>query len=160
MGRKGSRVVSVERVIPAPADTLFDVVADPAQHAVIDGSGTVKALRAGSPPRLAPGTEFDVAMRIGLPYRITNRVKEFEEGRLLAWDHLGRARWRYRFDPVDGGTRVTESWDFSDSPWWLALGLRLVGFPARNRRGMQRTLERLEAEVARRPPATRPDAPA
>jgi hypothetical protein len=144
-------VVSVERVIPAPAGDLFDVVADPAQHAAIDGSGTVKALRHGSPARLAPGAEFGVAMRIGFPYRITNRVVEFEEGRLLAWDHMGRARWRYRFEPVAGGTLVTESWDVSHSPWWLALGVRLAGFPARNRRSMQRTLERLETQVTARP---------
>jgi hypothetical protein len=142
------RVVSVERVIPAPAQRLFDVVADPAMHPVIDGSGTVKALGEGSPRRLSQGARFGVAMRIGMPYRITNEVVEFEEGRLLAWRHMGRARWRYRFDPVDGGTRVTESWDYSPSPVWVALGLELLRFPTRNRPGMERTLERLEAEVS------------
>ena len=95
-------------------------------------------------------------MRIGPPYRITNTVVEFEEGRLLAWDHLGRARWRYRFEPVDGGgTRVVESWDYSPAPRWLALALGLLGFPRRNRRGMERTLERLEAAGARADARTR-----
>jgi uncharacterized protein YndB with AHSA1/START domain len=143
-------VVSVERVIPAPAQRLFDVVADPAMHPVIDGSGTVKDVRRGSAPRLAPGERFQVAMHLGLPYRITNTVVEFEEGRRLAWDHMGRARWRYEFEPADGGTRVTESWDLSPSPWWLAVALRALGFSRRNRRGMQRTLERLEAQVTAR----------
>jgi len=142
-------VVSVERVIAAPAQRLFDVVADPAMHSVIDGSGTVKALTGESPRRLAPGTTFGVAMHLGVPYRITNRVVEFEEGRLLAWQHMGRARWRYRFEPVEGGTRVTESWDYSPSPKWVAVVLRLLRFPTRNRPGMERTLERLEAEVTR-----------
>ncbi len=146
--RRRHRVVSVERVIPAPAQRLFDVVADPAMHSVIDGSGTVKAVREGSPRRLSLGARFAVAMRIGLPYRITNEVVEFEEGRLLAWRHFGGARWRYRFEPVDGGTRVTESWDYSPSPTWMAVGLHLLRFPSRNRPGMQRTLERLEAEVS------------
>ncbi len=141
--------VSVERVIAAPAQRLFDVVADPAMHAVIDGSGTVKALRSGSPRRLSQGARFGIAMRIGVPYPITNKVVEFEEGRLLAWEHLGRARWRYRFEPIDGGTRVTESWDLSPSPRLLALALRLLRFPARNRTGMERTLERLEAEATK-----------
>jgi uncharacterized protein YndB with AHSA1/START domain len=147
------RTVTVERVIPAPAQRLFDVVADPALHPVIDGSGTVKAPRDGSPARLAPGARFGMAMRLGTPYRITNTVVEFEEGRLLAWDHMGRARWRYRFEPVDEGrsTRVTESWDTSTAPWWLVWGLGLLGFRGRNRRGMERTLEHLEAQVTGRP---------
>ncbi len=141
--------ITVERVIPASAQQLFDVVADPAMHPVIDGSGTVRAVGEDAPQRLAPGARFGMEMRIGRPYRITNTVVEFEEGRLLAWDHLGRARWRYRFEPLDGGrTLVTETWDWSVAPWWLGLGTALLGFRGRNRRGMQATLERLEAHVA------------
>ena len=153
--RKGNghtRAVTVERVIPAPAQQLFDVVADPAQHPVIDGSGTVKGPRDGTPARLSPGARFGMAMHLGTAYRITNTVVEFEEGRLLAWDHMGRARWRYRFEPVDDGqaTRVVESWDYSTAPRWLAWGLGLLGFRGRNRRGMERTLEHLEAQVTGR----------
>ena len=39
--------MSVERVIPAPADKIFDLLVDPARHLDIDGSGTVqrRALR-------------------------------------------------------------------------------------------------------------------
>ena len=147
--RGPQQAVAAERVIAAPAQRLFDIVADPAMHSVIDGSGTVRALRKGSPRRLSQGARFGIAMRIGLPYPITNKVVEFEEGRLLAWEHLGRARWRYRFDPVDGGTRVTESWDVSPSPRWLAAALGLLGFPARNQTGIERTLERLEAEATK-----------
>ncbi len=150
MSDEHRRQVTVERVIPAPAQRLFDVVADPAMHPLIDGSGTVKAVLDDAPARLEPGARFGMAMRLGTPYRISNRVVEFEEGRLLAWDHLGRARWRYRFEPADGGraTRVVESWDYSTAPRWLALGLWLLGFRGRNRRGMERTLERLEAQVS------------
>jgi len=146
------RAVTVERVIPVAPQRLFDVVADPAMHSVIDGSGTLKGVRDGAPARLAPGASFGMEMQLGTPYRITNRVVEFEEGRLLAWDHMGRARWRYQFEAVPGGTRVIESWDYSPAPRWLALGLAVLGFRGRNRRGMERTLERLEAEVAGRTP--------
>ena len=148
-----SRAVTVERVIAAPAQQLFDVIADPALHPVIDGSGTVRAPSEASPARLSPGARFGMAMQLGRPYRITNRVVEFEEGRLLAWDHMGRARWRYRFEPVDDGraTRVIESWDYSTAPRWLAWALGLLGFRGRNRRGMERTLEQLEAQVTGRP---------
>ena len=34
-------VVTVERVIPAPPEAIFDLIADPARHHDIDGSGTV-----------------------------------------------------------------------------------------------------------------------
>ena len=155
-GNRHSRAITVERMIAAPAQQLFDVVADPALHPVIDGSGTVKRATEGSPARLSPGARFGMAMRLGTPYRITNTVVEFEEGRLLAWDHLGRARWRYRFEPVDDGraTRVVESWDYSTAPRWLAWTLGLLGFRGRNRRGMERTLERLESQVTR--PQVRP----
>ena len=33
-------VVSVERLIPAPASEIFDLIADPNRHRDIDGSGT------------------------------------------------------------------------------------------------------------------------
>jgi hypothetical protein len=158
MPKRRSQEVTVERVIPVPAARLFDVVANPAMHPVIDGSGTVKGLRTGAPARLSLGDRFGMDMRIGRRYRITNQVVEFEEGRLMAWDHLGRARWRYRFEPVgEAGesTRVVESWDWSGSPWWVALGLAVLGFRGRNRRsptgpgpGWDRRLIRTERRVA------------
>ena len=46
--------VTVERIIPAPAEKIFDLLADPAGHARIDGSGTVTAARSGG-RRLANG---------------------------------------------------------------------------------------------------------
>ncbi len=33
---------SVERVIPAPAEKIFDLLADPSRHREIDGSGSVR----------------------------------------------------------------------------------------------------------------------
>ena len=81
--------VSTERVIAAPADRIFAVLADPRQHAVIDGSGTVKRLRSG-PDRLALGARFGMAMHHQVPYPITNKVVEFDEGRRIAWQHLAR----------------------------------------------------------------------
>ena len=47
--------VSVERVIPAPAEKIFDLLADPARHRDIDGSGTVRDAKSGS-ERLALGS--------------------------------------------------------------------------------------------------------
>jgi hypothetical protein len=133
--------VSVQKVIAAPAQTLFDIVADPAQHPLIDGSGTVQGARAGNPERLYLGASFGMDMRLLLGYRIANTVVEFDEGHLIAWRHFYGHRWRYRFEPVDGGTLVTEQWDPrpAKSRWPLVL----LGYPARNRAGMEASLPRL-----------------
>ncbi len=81
----------------------------------------------------------------GLPYKIRNKVVEFDEGRLIAWRHFGPHRWRYELEPTaDGGTHVTETWDATRHTSLLFAGLRAAGFPERNRRGIEATLERLK----------------
>jgi uncharacterized protein YndB with AHSA1/START domain len=135
-------LVSESRVIAADPQRLFDIVADPAQHPVIDGSGSGRASQDAAPPRLALGTRFGMDMKLGTSYKITNKVVEFEEGRLIGWRHFNGHVWRYLFEPVDGGTKVTEQWDAR--PAKNKLGLLLLGFPARNRKGIRRTLERLD----------------
>jgi uncharacterized protein YndB with AHSA1/START domain len=139
--------VTVTRVIAAPAQAIFDVLADPTKHPLIDGSGSVKAVRAGGPARLALGAKFGMRMKLGLPYRIENTVTVFEEGRAIAWRHVGRHTWRYDLEPLDEHTtRVTESWDWSAlGP--LGKGLELLGVPQKNRAAMEKTLERLEAHL-------------
>jgi uncharacterized protein YndB with AHSA1/START domain len=136
------RKVSTSRVIAAERQTLFDIVADPAQHPVIDGSGTVTGSRDALPKRLALGSRFGMDMKSGARYRITNTVVEFEEGSLLAWRHMSGHRWRYEFRDVPGGTEVTETFDWSTAKAKRAL--ELAGFPERNLKGMERTLVRLE----------------
>ena len=136
------RAISVERVIPAPADRVFAIVTDPAQHPRIDGSGTVKAA-AGASSRLQKGSRFTMVMRgFGIPYRMENTVVEFEEGRRIAWRNVGGQRWRYEMVPVQGGTRVRETFDYSQAISPLAL--ELARFPSRNRKAMERSLARLE----------------
>ncbi|MBQ1083144.1 MULTISPECIES: SRPBCC family protein [unclassified Nocardiopsis] len=130
-------------VVDAPAKRIFDIVATPSQHAVLDGSGTVQGGPSG-PDRLELGSEFGMDMKmLGLPYRMTNRVVEFEEGRLIAWRHVGSHRWRYEFRELpEGGTLVTETFDYSRGQ--IALYV-LSGAPARNARGILLTLDRLKA---------------
>lgn len=145
-----SSLVAVERTIPADAAAIFDVLADPRMHAVIDGSGSVRELDEG-PERLSRGAEFGMSMKLGLPYKVTSRVVEFEEGRVIAWRHFAGHRWRYTLTPVGGGTQVTEEWDASRLPRLSQLGMRLAGFPSRNRKGMEATLVRLEEHVTATP---------
>jgi uncharacterized protein YndB with AHSA1/START domain len=139
------RQVSATRVIPAERSTIFEVIADPSRHPVIDGSGSVSAHRSGGPDRLELGSRFGMEMKLGASYRIENEVVEFEEGQRIAWRHFGGHRWRYELADVDGGTQVTETFDWSTARSRLAL--ELAGFPRRNLRAMERTLERLDALV-------------
>lgn len=138
-------VVAVERTIAAEPQKIFDVLADPALHPVIDGSGSVHAARAGNPERLSLGARFGMNMKLGAPYKISNKVVEFDEGKQIGWRHYNGHVWRYILTPVDGGTRVREEWDPrpAKAPWALSL----MGFPRRNRKGMTATLDRLAEHV-------------
>jgi len=135
-------LVSESRVIAADPQAIFDIVADPAMHPVMDGSGTVQAVQESAPPRLELGATFGMDMKLGAPYKITNEVVEFEEGRRIAWRHFNGHLWRYLFEPVDGGTKVTEQWDARRV--WNKLALRVARFPSRNRAGILATLEKLD----------------
>jgi hypothetical protein len=140
------RAVSRSRVVNASPDAIFDVLSDPSTHPEIDGSGTVKATQPGVPTRLALGSTFGMSMKMGAPYKIENTVMEFEENRLIAWRHFGGHRWRYELEPVDGGTKVTETfdWSTSKSPFMI----ELMQAPKRNAKAIEKTLERLAERFA------------
>jgi hypothetical protein len=135
------RVVSVQRFVPAAPQAIFDLLADPRQHPLIDGSGSVKAAAVSAPERLSLGATFSMSMKIGAPYKITNEVVEFEEGRQIGWRHVGGHIWRYVLEPTEGGTVVTEQFDWSTAkaPWML----RLMRATGRNERSMEATLDRM-----------------
>ncbi len=143
--------VSVERVIAVAPGAIFDLLADVARHTEIDGSGTVKQAKVGSPQRLSMGSTFGMSMHMGINYSMVSTVIEFEENRRIAWQSrpgglLGRIAagriWRYELEPVQGGTRVTESWDISQDHQRLLL--KLGGLPEKTRSNMEKTLERIE----------------
>jgi uncharacterized protein YndB with AHSA1/START domain len=142
MAFPGERAVTETRRINAPAETLFALLADPAAHPQIDGTGLVRA--ALSPGRLTGvGDTFTIAMHndeMG-PYEMTNQVVAFEPDRLIAWEprltkasrpedraEIGghpRHVWGYRLEPTgDGATEVTEFFDCSRSPEWLQAAVR------------------------------------
>jgi hypothetical protein len=82
-----------------------------------------------------------MAMRWGVPYRVRNTVVEFEEGRRIAWRHFGHHVWRYELEPVEGGTRITETFDWA--PSLSPKALELWGAPQRNLGSIRATLRRL-----------------
>ena len=83
-------------------------------------------------------------MKMGLGYVTRNRVVEFEENRRIAWHHFALFIWRYDLEEVEGGTLVTESFNY-ERPW--AVVIIALGFPEKNRAAMESTLQRLEAAV-------------
>lgn len=141
-----SRIVSRSTIVPAPAQMIFDLLADPRRHSEIDGSGSVQAAQINAPERLSLNATFGMQMKIGLPYKITNTVVEFEEGKTIAWRHFGGHIWRYILEPVDGGTKVTEQFDWNKSKSPLILKLRKS--PQDNAKSIEKTLENLVKRFA------------
>jgi uncharacterized protein YndB with AHSA1/START domain len=151
----GSDQVSVQRLIAAPPERIFDLLADPARHSEIDGSGTVVKPRSSrGARRLGLGDSFGMDMNWKVAYSTKNVVTEFEENRRIAWRTLAPApldklftgrTWRYELEPQDGGTLVRETWDISTEAW---LSRPVIGRLAeQTRRNMSRTLERIEQAV-------------
>ena len=78
-------VLSVERVIAAPPEAIFALVADAGKHPLIDGSGSVKQVQEGAPERLSLGSTFGMDMKVGVNYSMVSEVVEFEDNRRIAW---------------------------------------------------------------------------
>jgi len=112
-----TKVVSASRVIAAPADKIFELIADPSQQPRWDGNDNLAEAPVGQRVRTV-GDVFTMTLTMGSDR--TNHVVEFEEGRLIAWrpsepgklppGHL----WRWELEPVDDSrTRVTHTYDWS-----------------------------------------------
>ena len=141
---ESEKKVSVSRIIPHPPEAIFELLSSPSGHVRIDGSGMVQGDVSG-PERLELGSSFRMKMKLGVvPYRIKSTVKEFEENRLIAWGHFGGHRWRYELEPVDGGTRVTETFDWSTAPGPAQRVIEMAGYPTQHPANMEATLERIE----------------
>lgn len=101
-----------------------------------------------------PGATFKGHNRAGKRKWSTNgTIVTAEPGRELTWDvtsvfNLRVARWRYRMEPEDGGSRVSEATEDKRGVIMKVLGRLATGVgdrPEHNRLGMEATLERLKA---------------
>jgi uncharacterized protein YndB with AHSA1/START domain len=157
--------VSVSRQIQAPAEELFEVLADPARHPGIDGSGMLR--QAGRGPVISGvGDTFTMSMHnaeMG-DYEITNHVVEFEPHRRIGWEPVlsaasreedqadigDRSEVRWTFELTQAGadtTIVTETYDCTRAPEWLR---KAVKNGERWRASMTTTLEKLDQQCAKR----------
>jgi uncharacterized protein YndB with AHSA1/START domain len=125
--------VSVSRRIEAPAERLFALLADSANHPLIDGSGMVRepapSVRVS---RTGDAFVMDMHHREFGDYQMRNEVVEYEPGRRLVWEPArvaaspdeqedigapARYRWGWELAPDGpGATLVTETFDCSRSP--------------------------------------------
>jgi uncharacterized protein YndB with AHSA1/START domain len=121
---------SATTVINAPAEAIFAVLADPASHAAIDGTGRVRETL-DSKPLTAPGQIFRVSMyHENHPdgnYQMANRVQVFDPPSTISWEPgydagdgtLRFGGWTWRYDLTLAGrsnTTVTLSYDWSAVP--------------------------------------------
>ena len=162
MDLNGRVQVSVSRSIAAPAARIFQVLADPANHPALDGSGMLRV----APGQLLPsqvGDTFTMAMY--LPdlgdYLMINRITDFEQDRRIAWEPtpgdavasqnaelpVGASQgysWGFQLQPGDDTTIVTELFDCTEAAQSIrdAVGDGKNWVPA-----MRQTLERLAAIV-------------
>lgn len=132
--------ISATRVINAPADAIFAVLVDPANHAAIDGTGWVcEAL--DSKALTAAGQIFRMSMyHPNHPdgnYQMANRVLVFDPPNSISWEPGNEAAdgtlsipgwiWRYDLAPVaPSSTEVTHSYDWSAVPDSIR---EHIGFP-------------------------------
>src|SRR5450755_3715882 len=115
-------ISTVERLIGASPEAIFDVLADPSKHALIDGSGMLQRANDAGATRLELGATFGMGMKMGVRYSTVSTVVEFEKNRLIAWQTGPKGRlepyvagriWRYVLEARGDSTMVRESWDIT-----------------------------------------------
>lgn len=112
-------VVSATIVISAPAEVIFEQIADPAHQPAWDGNDNLAHAETGQRVR-AVGDVFTMTLT-GSGAERHNHVVEFEEGRRIAWrpsEPGGRPPghlWRWELRPLeDGRTEVTHTYDWTE----------------------------------------------
>jgi uncharacterized protein YndB with AHSA1/START domain len=146
---EAAKVVSASREIAAPADKIFELIADPSLQPRWDGNDNLAEARTGQRVR-AVGDVFTMTLTIGSVR--TNHVVEFEDGRLIAWrpSEVGKEPpghlWRWKLEPIDDSrTLVTHTYDWSQ----LTDENRLPRARATTEDKLQASIERLAALAER-----------
>jgi hypothetical protein len=150
--------MEVQRTIPAGPGAIFRVLCDPHGHVAIDSSGMLQDAT-GSPAQ-AVGDTFVIHMdreslndypELGR-YDVTVSITAFEPDREIAWTVFGQLKpnighvYGYTLEPVEGGTLVTSSYDWSDiDPVWKEADI----FPIMSEGALRATLGILDRTVTK-----------
>jgi ribosome-associated toxin RatA of RatAB toxin-antitoxin module len=145
----------VETTVAAPPETVYALVADVTRMPEFSPELVgCRWLDGATGP--AVGARFEAVNSTAAGRRWKNRpvMTVAEPGREVAWTRTerfaGTLTWRYRFEPVDGGTRVVESYEVERPVSRLGWFFIEKVYRAGSRReelgaGMRTTLERLRA---------------
>ena len=144
-----TKVTSASRDVAAPAESIFELIADPAQQPQWDANDNLAEAEAGQRVR-AVGDVFATLLTQGEIRE--NHVVEFDEGKLIAWRPAEPGKtppghlWRWHLEPVDAShTRVTHTYDWSR----LTDENRLPRARATTADRLQASMDRLAAIVER-----------
>lgn len=146
--------VSVSRDIAAPAEELWARVSDITRMGEWSPESTGGSwLKGATGPSV--GARFVGTNSTGeKAWKTTCTVTECQPGRVFTFrvsvGPIRVAEWAYRFEQIEGGTRVTESWTDQRSALMKPLGKLASGVGDRathNRATMEATLEALAASA-------------
>jgi uncharacterized protein YndB with AHSA1/START domain len=145
---------TVDRVsvqVAATPETLWDMVSDIKRMGEWSPE-TYRTFWLGWKRRPEVGVRFVGVNKDGrMRWPTTSRIVEAERGRVFAFRTFDSGvTWRYRFEPAEGGTRVTEERDATRerTPLIRIFYKTMGGYDRRIgviRDGMRQTLERLKA---------------
>jgi hypothetical protein len=141
--------------IAAPAELIYDMVAD----VTSTGDRSPECRRVewlGEPAKAVTGARFRGHNRWrGFSWSRTATITRADRGHEFTFrTEPGRGiyhdttTWCYRFEPADGQTRVTESYDLI-APWWIRAMDTVLGRAKALRRGVERTLANLKHAAER-----------
>ncbi len=136
------KIASASRVVHAPAERIFELIADPSRQPEWDGNDNLGSAPPGQRVRAA-GDVFTMTLTMGSVRE--NHVVEFDEGRLIAWEpsEVGMARpghrWRWEVTALDEErSMVTHTYDWTN-----------LTDPGRYARARSTTSERLASSIDR-----------
>jgi uncharacterized protein YndB with AHSA1/START domain len=156
-----SRKMQVSKVIDAPPDAVFALLADPHRHQELDDAGMIRGVDGDAAPLGGIGQVF--AMNMTQPelgdYRMMNTVTAYVPDARIGWaprldptcelaEKLGdmdASGHTYTYDlvEVDGGTEVTQTYEWMSvkDPKFLEM------FPVVSQEQLAGSLDRIAAAV-------------